>query len=124
MEEIVRQVVRLIDQGKSILSLELGTDLEPLLERMESYLSSFQDWQNNFEKQRVNLSSLSAEQSQALRSHLEELSKIHEDIATRLASNKNDLTEELGDIHKRGKALKAYVDRFPQRITIAGKREG
>lgn len=124
MEEIVRQVVQLINQGKEILSLGREAELEPLLDKMESYLTAFQSWQTYFEQQRANFAALSTKETQSLRSHLEELSNIHEDIMNRLASNKNNLNVELGDIHKRGKALKAYVDRFPQRITIAGKREG
>jgi len=66
----------------------------------------------------------SEEAKQELRGRIEVLQTNHAQLVSELNLLKGEVVEHLGEIHRRGKALRTYIDRFPSRVSIAGKRKG
>ena len=101
--------------AEQVLSLDQAAT-EPFLNLVTEYLESFDRWSVAV--------SVTGVPSESLRGALEELSGLHQQVIERADSHREKIKWDLGEIHRRAQGLKAYVDRFPSRITIAGKREG
>ncbi len=108
----------LLTSAKKVLVLVEESTLEHLEENLESYLNNFRLWQERFERNEHQI------EDTALVSLLEELQLLHQQVVEKVNIKKDDILLALQEIHKRGKAVKAYIDRYPSRITITGKREG
>ena len=117
--------VKLTALGQRLLAIPQD-QIEQLLESLEAYLADFDVWQSRVTA--INPlgdeSSLSQAARAALRSELEELSTVHRQVLDVAQQNRDRVHARIGDVRKRAQALKAYIDRYPSRITIAGKREG
>ncbi len=114
-EQNIRALIALAE--KAIADESAGTDV--FLESVAHYILALEDWRANVapegEATRVDEPSRLA---------LGELNEIHHRLLARANELKQSLVSEMGEAKKKAGALRAYVDRFPQRITITGKREG
>lgn len=119
------QVRRLIELAQHALQLGL-LDPAQLLVEVDAYLQEFELWQGNIAQ--VNplgpTSSFSDNEKVQFRNELLELEQVHQELVTRAESCRDQIRSDITEIRKRTQGLKAYIDRYPSRITIAGKREG
>lgn len=102
------------------------TDVDQVLGKLDRYLVEFEKWQESLggKNPLAKDSLLSPETQKKLRTQIEKLSTLHQQVVTRAETNRQGVHRQIAEIRKRTQALKAYIDRYPSRITIAGKREG
>ena len=101
-------------------------ELDDRFPQIQAYLTDFENWRLRVERENP-LSESSpgtAEEKAQLRAAIERLYERHLEFSGRVSLLKRDVARQLGEVHQRGRALKAYIDRYPSRITIAGKRKG
>lgn len=126
MSDYVSAVKALQDTAKDVLEADRQGDVNLFLEKVGLYLDSFDAWKNEVEK--VNplddSSSLSDAEREYLRAQIKELDVVHRAVVLRAVEIKDSVADTIGDVHKRAKVARAYIDQFPSRITIAGKRKG
>jgi len=96
---------------------------EEFVTKVDLYLNAFDAWQKKVEK---NSSLLPKEGSEleSFRGVVQQLNAVHQTIISQANDEKESVANELGALHKRAQGLKSYVDRFPKRISITGKRKG
>lgn len=124
----------LISQARSILaefsvdgtrgeSTTASTEADDLLiERVSSYLDAFDSWRA---VQGVSIEGdLNLNLHKELREELISLQAVHLEVMALTERRKGDLGARLSDVGLRAKALRSYVDHFPSRINITGKRKG
>lgn len=93
---------------------------DSFIEQVDSYLNALESWRTDIEEKMASQSELPP----SLRERVELLNSRHQELMRRADFERQALTAEMGEAKKKASALRAYVDRFPQRITIAGKRKG
>ena len=93
-----------------------------LIELLGAYLDSFDAWRA-FQEDHLP-ADLSPQQQEILRSELKELQGVHLEVMELTERKKGELGVRLSDVGLRAKALRCYVDHFPARINITGKRQG
>ncbi len=112
-------------QGRALLALDFAENPEVFLDSLDQYLKAFASWEQlaMSPEYREKLRRLSPTEARALRSKLETLSSIHTQVIQLAERCRETLRGELGELHRRGKALRSYIDRYPSRVNITGKRE-
>ncbi len=125
MEE-ERRVSDLIVLAQKAMSLADGFDLVAFVDATEAYLSTLEAWQAEVNARGTPLvASVDSEQEkESLRQRVKELQEIHQRLLSRAADTKEGVGVQMTELHKRATGMKKYVDTFPARITIAGKRKG
>lgn len=111
----IRRLIRLATEAL----LAEQKDVDTFLAGIGEYLTSLEEWRTKFAEV-----SPTEEVDAETRAALTELNEIHQKLLQGGDQFRKKLTQEMGDNKKKASALRAYVDRFPQRITIAGKRKG
>lgn len=121
--ERVQSLISLAEQALRI-SKEEGVEL--FTERTGAYLDALEQWQTQIKGQNplVDPSPLNAEERQSLRSLIERLGELHQELMTRAGAEKEEVGQQIGEVHKRAAGLRKYIDTAPSRITVAGKRKG
>ena len=104
----------------------IADEIDDRLPEIEQYLQDFETWRVRIEGDNPFATAAGASEVERaeLRVAIEGLYEKHLEFAGRLTLVKRDVARQLGEIHQRGRALKAYIDRYPSRITVAGKRKG
>ena len=99
---------------------------EDLLELAIVYVTEFENWFAGLAGKNplAEDTGLSDSERATLRGSLETLQTNHQRVVAILNSLKSAVVEDLGELQKRGKALRTYIDRFPSRITVTGRRKG
>lgn len=115
-----QEIETLLVHAKAILTIDNDTNFDLFLEKLETYLHKLEQWQKQTEQQEFPVQGLNSPFAKLL----EELHNVHSQVVDCANSRKEALREELSGIYKRAQGMKAYIDRFPSRITIAGKRQG
>ena len=125
-EQLSRIVRELTAEAEAISSLSLESDLEQVLLQADSYTARLESWKNQVEEAAPfeAESDFTTAQKEAFRAQVLVFQDRHLALTERLSGARDLVTQQMGDLHKRAKALRTYVDRFPSRITIAGKRKG
>ena len=120
LQESLSQVMQLANQALSI-SDPTGAEF---LEASETYLAALEEWRKDFAA--VEGAELDAPtvKDPVLRSKITELQVLHRSLTEKAKVGKDNVQHEMGDVHKRTQVLKTYVDILPNRISVAGKREG
>lgn len=113
--KMANEITHLKQLAERVLSLD-PTSTESFLSLVTEYLEDFDRW--------AAAMSATGAPSEPLRGALEQLSGLHQQVTERADLHREKIKWDLGETHRRAQGLKAYVDRFPSRITIAGKREG
>lgn len=115
----------LIASAERALGVPSEQGVEGFLEHAASYLESFEKWQKGLEDSNPLQSELlSSSEKEAFREELLRLSALHEQLIDRAGGEKSELSSQMGEMHRKAAGLKRYVDNFPSRISIAGKRRG
>ena len=116
-------IKQLTENAKAVLAID---EVPEFLEGVEQYLEAFDVWQKAFTANNplAESSGVGEKEKLAIRAEVNELIKVHLELAQTAEQNKGKILERMGDIRKRSQALKTYIDRYPKRITITGKREG
>ncbi len=122
MSAMDEQLDSLIEHAKACRELPGDCDPEEVISRIRAYLEDFDSWQKAASE--LDASTLSDDEQQQARSKIELLGQLHAEVSTRAETAKERIAGELSDLHKRNKALKTYLDRYPSRISITGKRKG
>lgn len=117
----LEQITNLTTLAKEILSLTGEVEPDLFHQKTNYYLEQFGKWQDSVESDGL---SVGDDPDNPLREALAQLLSHHEQVVARVEMLKGEVLDALTDVHKRGKALRSYVDRYPSRITIAGKRKG
>jgi uncharacterized protein YjbK len=114
---------KLIETAKGLLLITKDSSLEEFDVKANKYIESFTQWQLEFEAGDV-LQGVSDYDRQEIREVLIELQEVHNQVIQFANEYREGVLGALSELHKRGKALRAYVDNYPSRITVTGKREG
>ncbi|MCB0346737.1 MAG: flagellar protein FliT [Bdellovibrionales bacterium] len=112
----------LIELARSCGNLPKNADPEDVITQIRKYLEIFDDWQQRAGE--FDVDSISEAEQAQIKSSIEELQRLHSGVTARAESAKGKIADDLSDLHKRNKALKTYLDRYPSRISITGKRKG
>ncbi len=94
---------------------------EEFVAGLADYLELFDQLQSDTSAKPVKLQP--AEQQLAKKS-VEKLQELHTRVLARSVDMKAEIAKQLGDVFHRSQALRAYVDPYPSRISITGKRQG
>lgn len=116
----LKQIKNLIDRASAVVGAEEADDVELFLKSVTEYLEAFDVWQADL----GDTATLSEEERERARPEVEKLNQMHNQVMAITESKKGLVTAEMKNLHKRAGALKKYIDRYPARITIAGKRKG
>lgn len=118
-------LTELIACAERALGVPAEQGVESFLELAASYLESFEQWQNGLDESNPLQSELlSSPEKEAFREELLRLSVLHQQLIERAGGEKSELSSQMGEMHRKAAGLKRYVDNFPSRISIAGKRRG
>lgn len=119
-DDLVTPLTVVVDLAEQALA-EPPSEIERFLKRSDRYLKALDAW-------RAQLASGSGieghPQHDELLQLIERLNAVHSEIVKRSQDMREEVAQELSAMHKRASALKSYIDRFPKRVTITGKREG
>lgn len=126
MQEEIAHIVGLTEIAKAVLALDDSIEPDELVEQLNHYLNQFENWQRGFEERGILTATqeLEEEKRAELRSAIETLLASHVKVVERAEAAKAAVGEQMTGIHKRGAAMKKYIDRYPSRISITGKRKG
>jgi hypothetical protein len=114
--------VRELDkEARSVLSF--GADTPRFIAAVEQYLQHFDAWQSAITGGDAPSFSAPSEK-EAFRKLLTDFSRVHQQVADEAGSCRDQVASKLGDIRRRAHVLRSYIDQYPSRITITGKREG
>lgn len=116
---MLEDLLQLARQG---LSLSPEDDGERFVEAVEGYLGKFEQWRLSWDEQAME--SLPTKEKDALRAQLAVLKELHQQLMSKIDLGKQGLLDQMSDFGKRAKALRSYIDHYPSRITIAGRRKG
>ena len=116
----------LIAKADSLLTSVSDADTGEYLAKLDEYVEAFNKWQekNQTPQFAESFGALSEAAKQELKELAEKLNTLHHKIIEMSSSIQDLVTAQLVDLHKREKVLKSYIDQYPSRITIAGKRKG
>ncbi len=117
------KVTKLITLAEAALATKSS---DQFLIKAENYLASFDIWRAETEPLNPlsGESPLSDEEKKIVREHLERLQALHNQVIEAANSKKEGVGEEIRGVHKRASGLKKYIDRYPKRISITGKKQG
>jgi len=94
-------------------------EVNEFLDLMTAYLEQVDTW-----RARVEVDPGEGEMPDSVRTRFESLNAIHKELLTRAEQSKAIVSSAMGEVHKKAGALRIYIDKYPQRITIAGRRKG
>lgn len=112
----------LLEQARRCSKLGGGSDPDEVIAAIRVYLDNFAGWQEK--AQEAASGKLSPERQAHVRARIQELERCHAQVVKLAEASKQQIADELSDLHRRKKALRTYLDRFPSRISITGKRKG
>jgi hypothetical protein len=113
---VLSDIERLIQLAEQALAAG-SESTDAFLLRAGDYLSALERWKSQIESQPPARGTLPKEL-------LQRLDETHRKVSTEAEKQLSSVAAELGGANKKAKALKLYVDRLPQRVTIAGRRKG
>ena len=118
MESGEEEIIDLLSLAEYALAEE-EADSEKFLKSLARYLDALEFWRAALAK-----SDSPQPTGDGVKSALGRLNETHQRLLERSNLHREKLMSEMGTAQKKAKALRSYVDRFPERITIAGKRKG
>lgn len=111
-----KEIEEIIKNAQEALEID-EAEIDIFLDKVSSYLDALEKWREAVKNEEV-------EKNNAFKEKLGILKELHDKIVSRSNLAKDKVANSLSDISKRAGALKSYIDHVPQRISIAGKREG
>ncbi|MCC6953279.1 MAG: hypothetical protein IT290_04105 [Deltaproteobacteria bacterium] len=125
MSENAPSVEQLIQLARRALELPVD-EAASLVAALEDYLQAFDSWQLALSGTNPLApdSPLSESERDSFRSSVQQLETLHRAVLELAQNNRDRVYNQMGGVRKRAQALRAYIDKYPSRITIAGKREG
>lgn len=126
ISQVLEDINCLLGMAETVIQLSDSEDLEVFLEATDRYLEKFSIWRESIEQDegKLSLQQLKGNLNSSMVDHLKKLQEQHLKITNLTEAKRTEVGEGIANLHTRSRALKSYMDRFPQRITIAGKREG
>ena len=120
------EIVHLSSLAAAALAEAGGSDVNLFAERVENYLAAVDQWQqaNPEGALREAVMQLPEDRRAVVRSELEALSRVHQQVLDATAQHRDAVAHRIGQVQVRTKQIRKYVDTLPSRITIAGKRQG
>jgi hypothetical protein len=120
------KVGRLTALAREALAVPEDGDVEVFIQKTDIYLRELEAWQKDLGPEGIagKPGTLAEGEKAELRNLVSALNQIHQDLITRASGTREKVGTAMGDLHKRATGMKKYIDRFPSRITIAGKRKG
>ncbi len=108
----------LCELGRAALDVD-AKEIDTFLDALGVYLEGVDSWRAEVEARPGE-----GEMPESVRARFENLNVLHQQLLARADASKAFVASEMGEMHKKAGALRIYIDRFPQRITIAGRRKG
>ena len=137
MHDLSVKLIELMELARELADDAAETDPALFVERVGPYLEKFEEWQQahrlyvgdaDTERSETGVRGSSDQLTEAergeLRAKIAALAEVHLKVLQYANDHKDRVGEKMSHVHRRAYGLKAYVDRFPSRITIAGKRKG
>ncbi|MCB0360015.1 MAG: hypothetical protein KDD44_10275 [Bdellovibrionales bacterium] len=119
-QALCQEVRLLTEAARGLLDDSPAGDPEAFQTRVATYIQGFDQAQLRIQEHVQAVTTVDS----ALKVALQELHEAHVALAERVATFRDTVGVELRNLHQRQRALRRYVDPFPQRITIAGRRKG
>jgi hypothetical protein len=123
---LMRQAEDLIaSASRALASAEAGAT-EVFLQHAASYLGDFEPWasqMNELEPLRPE-ADFSEEEKASAKEIIQKLFDIHSAVLAAAEGQKETVGAQMGAMHKKSKAIKTYLDPYPGRVSITGKRKG
>jgi len=119
-------VRKLLSLAQAALIVYNEGDLDSYVGKTNEYLSQLESWQQQIAGNNplAEGSPLADAEKNELRTLLQSLNEIHQQLMKHAVDARDHVGIEMGDLHRRATGMKKYLDVLPQRITIAGKRQG
>lgn len=127
LQQVRGEIDQLVAQAEQLLAVELSAEtLDPFLSAAQGYLDNVEAWRTAFQTSDAmdRALKLPDEQRAEFKAVVMKLVEVHDQVTQRSAAVRDDLKDQIIDVHRRAKGLKRYIDQYPSRITIAGKRKG
>lgn len=128
--QILDTLIRLGEQaleagGKVNDRTGTGEDVERFVTQVTHYLELLERWQAAVNNSNPFLMpGVTEAEKEDARSKVSQLGELHKKILSRASESKDTVGSEVSAVHKKAQAMKAYVDPYPGRMTITGKRTG
>lgn len=122
LDRIVQLIRSVVEFGQAVVTSEVE-DVQSLVGRLEEYMKAFESLQSLLEGPNGFASKSEAAQKE-LRPILEELSLLHKSVTDWALDRRDAVAHSLTDLQKRSQAVKAYLNRYPTRVSVTGKRQG
>lgn len=113
-----RDINELLELAQKAIDDE-ALDSELFLQSVAEYLEALESWRSSLPNPEAGTPA-----REEMKAALGRLNETHKVLLERSNVHREKLMGQMGDAQKKAKALRSYVDRFPERITIAGKRKG
>lgn len=118
------KVSQLLRTAQKLLSSFESESTESFVAEVEQYLEALEAWRTNLDEPLFKKLEKEGNSLDALRDAVTELTEAHAEVLKRCEAYREAALGDIDDAHKRAKAMKTYVDRFPKRISITGQRKG
>jgi hypothetical protein len=120
------KLARELTADDDVLPAPAGIAAENFVQSVSEYLDRFEQWTKLADRYNAGpeRDQLPDPEKQRLKRSIEDLVGLHLAVIELANRHKDDVAEQMGEVHKRAQGLRRYVDRLPQRVTIAGKRKG
>ena len=119
MSSLVARTKELLKKAQAVLELDGASNPETLSDVIQDYVRSFTEWE-----QQIANEPRSDADAAGLRDAVAKLAALHHKVIEKASVVRDAIGDEIKNLRTREHALRRYVDPFPQRITIAGKRKG
>lgn len=126
LEELMRQADDLIASARRALASAEAGETEVFLQHAASYLGDFEPWSSQISELKPFSpdSNVPEEQQAEAKKHVQDLYDVHTAVVTAAEERKVAVGAQLGSMHKKSKAIKTYLDPYPSRVSLTGKRKG
>jgi len=110
------KIKKIIDTGNSVLTIPVVSEDDSILfiSGLDKYLMMLEEIQER----------LPLEASNVSESLASELFLVHQQITSRSESEKEGILVRMSQLNQRSSILKTYLNQWPARISITGKRTG
>ncbi len=126
LEELMRQADDLIASARRALKSAEAGEVDVFLQHAASYLGDFEPWSSQISELKPFSpnSKVPKKQQEAAKAKVKSLYDVHTAVVQAAEQRKEVVGGQLGSMHKKSKAIKTYLDPYPSRVSITGKRKG
>jgi hypothetical protein len=129
LDSVLESLLKVQRQGeKSLAFIDSGEDPSIFLDMLDAYLILLENWQAEHKEFLAGVSDatvdLSVSERESLRASLEQIKVLHANLMERSQDLMSEVHSELGNINKRARGIRKYVDTLPSRVSVRPVKRG